>query len=503
MGATMPAMLSNPSSKVEIRPNPGPQFDAFASSADILIYGGSAGGGKSFYLLTEPTRHYQRKGFRGGIFRRTYPQIKGQGGLWDEAQAIYRGLGARMREGQELDATFPIGASIQFSHLQHEKTKYEYQGHQFAYLGFDELTHFSETQFFYMLSRLRTTCGIKPYVRCTCNPDPSSWVAEFIAWWIDQDSGFPIPERAGQVRYFTRADVGHGEQIIWADSKQAIIDQFPHLDENGVMSATFIPASLDDNPKLLEKDPGYRARLESQPRVERERLLKGNWKVQEGSIIDPAWMRTYYADNANYTVNHARETLIIPRASCRRFATIDTAGTSKERAAELRGDPPSHSVCAIWDYWQQRDMLLLVHVWRGQVDWNDLKERIPSVLAAWQVPRAYIENAHYGQPLSKEIKGCATELIGPVIPGMDDGSRGAKLERAIASGMLSRWEDGTLRIPNDMPDWFAAYRRELTVWTGLPKETADQIDVTSYASFVSRKARNSWGGVIQVGNRTR
>ena len=84
-------------------------------------------------------------------------------------------------------------------------------------IGFDELTHFSRSQFLYMLSRNRSTCGVRPYMRATTNPDADSWVADFIAWWIDQDTGLAIPERSGVVRYFTTIS----DEVIWGDSRGA------------------------------------------------------------------------------------------------------------------------------------------------------------------------------------------------------------------------------------------------------------------------------------------
>lgn len=303
-----------------------------------------------------------------------------------------------------------------------------------------------------------------------------------------------IPERSGVLRYFVREN----DQIHWGDAKQELIDQFPEYSADDILSVTFIPASLDDNPTLLIKDPGYRGRLKAQPRVERERLEKGNWKATAGSVIDPAWLRTYVLAGDNIQLHYGRELHQINASQCRRFATLDTAGTSKEKAATLRGDQPSWSVCAIWDWYHKLDLLLLRFVWRAQVGWNELKVRVPDVLDTWNVSKAYIENAHYGQPLSQEIRGRSVELIGPVLPGMDDSSRGAKLERAIASGLLSRLEDGKLFIPDGNESWIQIYKRELSVWTGLPKEPADQIDVSSYASFVSRKQASSWGGVIST-----
>ena len=119
-------------------------------------------------------------------------------------------------------------------------------------LCFDELTHFSAKQFWYMLSRNRTMCGIKPYVRATCNPDPDSWVAEFISWWIDQETGYPIPERSGVIRYMVRV----GDAIHWADSP-AELAHHTMLDDSGAevpippKSVTFISAKLTDNKALM------------------------------------------------------------------------------------------------------------------------------------------------------------------------------------------------------------------------------------------------------------
>lgn len=456
--------------------------------------------------MAEPLRRVEKfPGYKAVIFRRTYPQITGQGGIWDEANELYRSFGAHMREGDKLDAKFPSGAVVAFSHLQHEKTKYEYQGHQITNISFDELTHFTDGQFWYMVSRNRSTCGVRPYIRATCNPDPKSWVAEFIAWWIDQESGYPIPERSGVLRFMFRDD---GDVIHWADSKDEIREAFPEAEDTDILSVTFIPASLDDNPELLKKDPGYKARLKALPKIERERLLGGNWKVSEGALIDPAWLRKYSIVGDKYRFLLAGIVHDAPMGRCRRFATIDTAGTSKEKAAVMRGDPPSWSVCGIWDLlpyhtttwsgqdWTIKNILFLRHVWRAQVAWNQLKVQIPEVLQTWNVNRAYIENAHYGKPLADEIRCCNTELIGPVISGMGDSSEGAKLERAVASGMLAGFEFGKILLPDDNPPWMPPLTRELTVWTGLPKETADQIDMASYASYVTKNHTASWGGVV-------
>ena len=267
----------------EIRPQTGPQHAFLANAGDIAIYGGAAGGGKTWALLLEPLRHMHRKDFGAVVFRRTYPQITAQGGMWDESRKVYPLVGAIATEG-DLTWTFPSGAKLKFAHLQHESNVDDWQGSQIPLILLDELTHFTERQFFTLLSRNRSVSGIRPYMRATCNPDVDSWVARFIAWWIDQDTGFAIPERAGAIRWFVRID----EELLWADTAEALFEQYPDIPPKSV---SFIPARLQDNAILMKADPGYLANLMAQPRVERERLLGGNWKIRAnpGEVFQRQW----------------------------------------------------------------------------------------------------------------------------------------------------------------------------------------------------------------------
>lgn len=276
-----------------IKPQPGPQTAFLSSSADIAIYGGGAGGGKTWGLLMEPLRHVTNPGFGAVFFRRSTVQIRNEGGLWDESTTLYPLLRADPKE-HTLSWSFPSGASVSFAHLEHDKTRFNWQGSQIPLICFDELTHFTPTQFWYMVSRNRSMCGVRPYIRATCNPDADSWVADLIAWWIDQDTGLPIPERAGQLRWFVRV----GEDLRWADDPSEL-EQYTMLNEDGQQvpippkSLTFIPAKLTDNKALMAADPGYMASLLALPSVERERLLGGNWKIRPaaGLYFQRAWCR--------------------------------------------------------------------------------------------------------------------------------------------------------------------------------------------------------------------
>ncbi|WP_313014632.1 phage terminase large subunit [Brevundimonas sp.] len=267
-----------------IRPQPGPQETFLGSSADIAIYGGAAGGGKTWALLMEPLRHIANPGFGAVFFRRSTVQVRNEGGLWDESEKLYPIIGATPRE-HVLSWEFPAGATVSFAHLEHDKTVLNWQGSQIPLICFDELTHFSQKQFWYMVSRNRSMCGVRPYIRATCNPDADSWVAEFIAWWIDQETGLPIPDRAGVVRWFVRIN----DALVWADDPAELEAKHPGIPPK---SATFIPAKLTDNAALMAADPGYMANLLALPKVERERLLGGNWKIRAaaGLLFKRSWV---------------------------------------------------------------------------------------------------------------------------------------------------------------------------------------------------------------------
>ena len=289
----------------KLRPHSGPQRQFIDTTAQIAIYGGQAGGGKTWALLAEASRYIHLPGYGAVIFRRTSPQITNEGGLWDESMAIYPQLGGmpvHTLDWEFSNKSSGRPANIGFRHLQYEADKLAWQGTQIAMLGFDELTHFTESQFFYLLSRNRSTCGIIPYVRATTNPicadDPiGGWVNRLIAWWIDQETGLAIPDRSGVVRYFIR----HQGELIWSDTQDELLARYGRTDMATIhtdqaaqpKSLTFIPASLSDNPTLIEKDPTYRANLQALPEIDRQRLAEGNWnaKVQSGVFFKVAQVK--------------------------------------------------------------------------------------------------------------------------------------------------------------------------------------------------------------------
>lgn len=277
---------------IEIKPQEGPQSDFLSSSADIVFYGGAAGGGKTYALLLEPLRHIHNKDFRAVTFRRTYPQITNPGALWDDSNELYPLLGAKSNQ-TELSWKWASGAKHQFAHMQHAKNRLDWQGSQIDLVNWDELPHFERIQFFYMLSRGRSRSKVRSYIRATMNPVPpddpiGGWIHEFVAWYIDED-GWAIPERCGVIRWFVVVD----DTLRWGDSVAELQAQYPEIPPK---SFTFIKSSVYDNRILLAQNPEYLANLMALPMVEREQLLGdkergGNWLVKPaaGNIFNQSW----------------------------------------------------------------------------------------------------------------------------------------------------------------------------------------------------------------------
>ena len=292
-----------------IRPQKGYQLKALSSKADIVIGGGAAGLGKTWTMIVEPLRHVHVTGFGAVVFRRTSPQIKAEGGLWDASEKIYNSIDAASGKRSNLEWSFPSGVKIKFSHLEYDKNVFDWQGSEIPLICFDELTHFTKKQFFYLLSRNRSVCGVKPYIRATCNPDPDSWVRQFIDWFIGDD-GYPIPERNGVLRYFVRDD----DNYIWGSSPEEVIEKAWHLLEplvkkSGISphklikSMTFITGSIYDNKALLSNNPEYLGNLNAQGATDKARLLHGNWNVK----VDKADIYNYKAFQDMFTNEYIKK----------------------------------------------------------------------------------------------------------------------------------------------------------------------------------------------------
>jgi hypothetical protein len=307
-----------------------PQHDFLSSTADFVVYGGAAGSGKSAALIIDPLRHsqgpYANAGSRAVLFRRTYPQIAAPGALLDETRKFYGPLSASFNHTRS-EWTFPCGATVGLRALQFTRDLNNFQGAAFTWLGIDEATLFEEEQIFFLHGRCRSTTGIKPSTRLTCNPDSASWLCGFLSFWIDQATGYPIKERSGHIRHFTRIN----GKFDWYDEPQ--FDQ--QTGEKISTSATFIPATLEDNIALTTADPGYRQKLLALKESERERFLLGCWLAGSGDATE--WPRELFIG-----VTVQIEDFPVPiNRSCVRMFSLDA---SKGRHAH-KGD--YSSICCL------------------------------------------------------------------------------------------------------------------------------------------------------------
>lgn len=267
---------------------PGPQERFLASTADICIYGGAAGGGKTWAGLYDPLRHVNRKGFRA-LFVREYA-LDIRKALWPDTEGLYPLLGGEPNKN-DMRWDFPSGARIEFGHLDGNYQK-RYRGPSWAGIYFEELADVEKEQFWYLISRNRTSVqGLEPYVRGNCNPSADSWLAEFLAWWWDPETGYAIPERAGKVRWMVK----RGDDIFWGRTRAELLAAQPWADPAQCKSVQFIPATLADNAYL---GAAYRGNLLSQDEVQRERLLGdpargGNWKIryERGKVFRREWFK--------------------------------------------------------------------------------------------------------------------------------------------------------------------------------------------------------------------
>ena len=253
------------------------------------------GGGKSYCGLLRHLRWVHDKNYRGFIIRRNSTTLMKSGGLFDEAKQLYRAFEPKVQiKIKEMKFIFPSGAEIAMSHLETDEDAEKLRGLQLSGIMIDEATQISEDHTLVALSRLRSKAKMVPNLFLTCNPSPDSFLRKWIDWWIipkgEENAGRANPERDGKVRWFLRQD----SEMVWADTKEELINLYGNRDANGVLfpegddnqlcrplSLQFISATIYDNPPLIKANPNYLAMLQGLKRVKKERDLWGNWDVRE------------------------------------------------------------------------------------------------------------------------------------------------------------------------------------------------------------------------------
>jgi hypothetical protein len=255
-------------SEVVFQPNSGPQTEFLSASERDVLYGGAAGGCKSFALLAYPLRFCHNPNHRGLLLRRTLDELTE---LIDKSRQLYTKAfpGAKFRESKST-WHFPSGATIWFTYLDKDKDVTRFQGQAFNWIGIDEITQYPTPYVWdYLRSRLRSTdpeLQQHLYMRCTANPGGVG------GWWVKKMYIEGTPEN----KAFPAFDLDTKKPFVWPDGHEKA--------GQPLFYRKFVPARLTDNPYLMA-DGQYEAMLRSLPEVERKRLLEGDWDVAEGAAF--------------------------------------------------------------------------------------------------------------------------------------------------------------------------------------------------------------------------
>lgn len=252
---------------------------------NIFVTGNSS---KSYIGLMRHLRWVHDKHYRGYTIRKNSTTLMKAGGLFEEAYQMYSAFdpGLKMRiKDQKL--VFSTGASVSFSHYENSKSSEIYRGLQLSSVFYDEATDAAEEDIWFLIGRLRTQAKMTPSIWLTCNPNPDSYLRNWVDWWLYPEghpqAGLPNPERNGVIRYMVRLD----GQLYWGASKKIVIEKWgnpdlPHDHKKQIkpMSFTCLFGTIRDNPVLMDTNPNYVATLEALPEVDKQRYLYGNWNVR-------------------------------------------------------------------------------------------------------------------------------------------------------------------------------------------------------------------------------
>lgn len=424
------------------RPNPGPQTRFMRLTAFEALYGGAAGGGKSEALLAEALRYVHVPGYDGLILRRTYTELEKS--LIPRSHELYPRLGGRYRV-QQKQWRFPSGATISFGHIEGKADQYKYQSAEFAYIAFDELTSFEEEQYLYLFSRARTTArlpdGRTAPVRVRAATNPGGVGHE----WVK--ARFITPLRPFEVGWFARIND---------------VDTPVERGAPGALSRVFIPATVKDNPQLMQCDPAYVERLKGLPLIERERLLNGNWDITpNGNVFRMEWFKT---------VAEAPPGL--------RWVRYWDLATSVRALAHYTAS----ARCALGP----DGMLYVADMVRGRWEWPDVRRKIIETAQGEPGTRMGIEKAGFQlaaiQELRREPALAGTALV-EVTP------HGDKLGRALA--WSSRAEAGRLALVRGA--WVPEFIMECVSFSGDGTTYDDQVDAVSGCVQMLRRAELALG----------
>jgi phage terminase large subunit-like protein len=443
-----------------------------------VFFGGACGGGKSTALLMSALKYCQVPGYSALILRKDFARLELPGGLIPRSHEWFRDTKAKWNASrrqwiipnQNDPDAWP--ASISFGYLKGPLDKFRYASSEYQYIAFDELTDFSEEDYLFLFSRLRrnTSYPVPLRMRSASNPGGPghSWVRErFIG-------GVRVGGQAIGDREQRTGDSGDHNSVPCFLSP---VSFEPSADMFQKQGRFYIPSRMVDNPGLDAKE--YRRSLMHLPVVVREQLMNGDWDVQEQALVKQEWLRYYVEDNGQMELLEPSGRILatIGEGVCRRFATVDPAGTSAERSREAKGWTPSWTVVQVWDRPPRElsHLMLLRYQIRERVDLPTLCGLIKGVHRDWRPERIWIEGEKLGRAVYDLLHGkVPIELL-----------KTGRSDKSVRAGpLLVKLERGEVFLPKYNTTWRPLFELELLTWKGEEQQAADQVDAAAYAAIV-------------------
>lgn len=425
-----------------IRPNVHPKQALFLSLEDIeVLYGGSAGCGKSDAILLSAMQYCDVPDYSAIIFRKTFTDLSQSGALMDRARSWFSNTDARW-SAHEKSWLFPTKkgenpSRIAFAYMQNEADRYRYQGSEFQFVAYDELTQHSHSVYSYMFSRLRRLKGSSVPIRMRSSSNPGGqhyeWVVDDFLTKEYLDEGFKSSEK----------EVWRKRKPCGECDGTGIQERIPcaYCDGMGYRERVFVPARLIDNPSL-DSAEYLRSLIRLNP-IERHRLEYGDWSIaDQGNLFQSEWMR-FYSRSGDHYVLHRPEggKLIVEIGQLMFFLTVDTASTEKTLS--------DFTAISTWAYHSVSGSLILIHSLMARMEVPKISDAIINQSAASRTQFTMIEYAHCGIGVIQELRGPKGQGMAVVDykPGMND-----KVDRATTA--INKMQSGQVYFPSGRPTWF-------------------------------------------------
>lgn len=475
-----------------ISPHPR-QAEFLTLQCEEALFGGAAGGGKTETLLMWLAEGVTIPGYNAAIFRRYAVDTEGdESTLKAKSARLYPALGGRLVDNRWI---FPAGASISLHGIAHENSVLSQQGKEFHRVAFDELTHFLESMYnFIVTTRLRKVLNFPIWcgVRCSANPGGPGhqWVKDH----------FITNEAIAAVKRLDPTEETPIGMVFYKDAPLNTI--------------AYVPSRAADNPSLDIEDYIRRLSRNKNP-VERARMMNGDWGISPEGLIKPHWLRYYKLrggtndllielmvsriDEHGTAVVTDEVMQVVNESACMRFITGDTAGGMKDITNTSKGKEASWTVFQVWDFVRFgagkigakvkpntpqngtfEQALILRDVWRDRKGFTEVAQALVALNDQWKPREIKVENATMGPHLVSLLGGKIPISVIPIkaIPG-DRGTD--KVTRA--NPLLNMMEKGQVYLPLVNNDWRRTLETEWLGWQGIDGETNDQIDTAAYAAL--------------------